>query len=389
MSNDASTEVLFVLPDPALEPLEWDHNEHMPGSSTLLSMETGLGRPRPSGGVPFSVYVNGYSYYRAGTGMGDPPRDAAALAEWRQTVASWRETWLPEIDAVVAQLERFDPASVEPGHWDETITARGREFTRVFGGVHRDTVMPVQSSAGAFIDDYVARFGEARRDDALALLEGFANASSERASALWALGRLAASDAVLLGALETARGHDDDPLVAPGVSDAFCAGWRDMLDRFGFTTRDHLEDLPTWREDPSEPLGFVLQYARSGPERDPIAALPAQVARRERLEAELRALADVDASLAPILDLLAVAQHLVPATEDHNLLCDQRMIAASRVRWLRVGEHLRARALVAAADDVFYHRQEELLAALERGEALAPAEIAGRRARQARWRAVS
>ena len=390
MPDAAAPAVPFVLPDPALEPLEWEHNEHLPRSTTPLAMETGLGRPRPGGGVPSSIYVNGYSYYRAGGGgMGDPSRDPAALAASRDSVATWREVWLPQIEEFVAKLEQFDPTSVEPGTWEARIAEQGRDFTRVFVGVHRVTVVPAQSCAGAFIEAYVARFGEARRDDALALLEGYANASSERASALWALGRMAAADAALLGALEAARTRGDDPLAADGVGEPFRARWRAMLDRFGFTTRDHLEDLPTWSEDPSEPLGTVIQFARSGPERDPVGALPAQAARRERLEAELRARAAADGTLAPMLDLLGVAQYLVPATEDHNLLCDQRMIAASRTRWLRIGAHLLDRRLVAAPDDVFYHRLDELLAALERGEALAAEEIAARRERQVRWRSVS
>jgi len=104
-----------------------------------------------------------------------------------------------------------------------------------------------------------------------------------------------------------------------------------------------------------------------------------------RLALEAKLESSVDS--ATILPLLQMAQQYLPNLEDHNLLCDQRISAAFRARWLRIGAFMKPRGL-SAPDDVFYYRRAELVTALEGGPLLGGAVLAERRAAQeavGRW----
>ena len=54
---------------------------------------------------------------------------------------------------------------------------------------------------------------------------------------------------------------------------------------------------------------------------------------------------------------------------------DQRLLAASRTRYLTIGAHLRSSGLTANDDDVFYVYQDELVPALEQGIVPSQAEL--------------
>ena len=88
--------------------------------------------------------------------------------------------------------------------------------------------------------------------------------------------------------------------------------------------------------------------------------------------------AESDQRARELLEALPGAQELLPVREDHNTLCDQRLSAASRYRWLNIGRLLVERGLAEDAEDVFYLTFEELLEALETGTA--PDERDARRA---------
>jgi pyruvate,water dikinase len=121
------------------------------------------------------------------------------------------------------------------------------------------------------------------------------------------------------------------------------------------------------------------------PDADPAAAErhAATVADRRRAEAEARAALAGDAKrLAEFDHLLARAQRFAPIREEQ--------VAAFTLAWplmrralLRLGEGLRARGALTAADDVFFLKRDELLGALDAGPApgaLAHAVAEGRRA---------
>lgn len=372
--------VVFELPSAAHADVAWMHNEHLPGAATPLEISIRDVRVRTlHDGFPDSIMVNGYGYGRgqitnAGAGPFDP-----------SIVANWRAARMPAVDAVIAEYEAFDPASIAPGDWRTALAEPDVRFWLAFGGVHRDTVGQVLPAAARWLDLYAERFGDDSRDDALAMLAGFANESGRRTSALWNLSRIAATDSSVLDAVASGIVSTGDTAAAA----AFRTGFQTLLEQFGSTTIMHLMDLPTWREDPAVPLSMIAAMAGTEPGGDPLVLEAHAIERRHVLEAELKRLeADGDPALPALREVLAVAQYLAPASEDHNLLCDQRMIAAARGRFLRVGAVLTARGL-AAAGDVFYLTFDELVDWLEESRTVPAEVIAQRRTELARWRTVS
>ena len=371
--------VEFALPDPEYERVAWVHNEHFVGSVTPLEQSLQATRARMNDdGLPGSVTINGYGFGReVNIRPATEPSDESI-------VLGWRERRLPPVDASCAELEAFDPASVAPGQWREVLAGLDQRFWEAFGGVHRDTMGHVFPASALWVDLYSKRFGEERRADALAMLGGFPNASSERASALWSLGRIVVSAPAILATVEAGEVVAGDSAAAR----AFRAEWDTLMELYGFTTTTHLVDLPTWREDPAIPLGMVAAMAHETDDRAPRLAEQRAARRRAVLEAELSALGNDD-DIVLLRRVLAVAKHLAPASEDHNLLCDQRMIAASRIRWLRTGAYLVSRGLLAEPGDIFYLTLDEVIAVLEDSTRTPDERVAERRDRQVRWRAVS
>jgi pyruvate,water dikinase len=364
----------FRLPGPEYEAITWVHNEHMPGSAALLERSVQNPRTQPDG-LPGQIYINGYSFSRDWQmGAAPGPFDLAM-------VTTWQERLFPGIEEARLAFDTFDPAAVQPGGWREALTALEAQYWQVFLLVHRETMGQVLPASARWMELHAERFGAERRDDALALLAGFANTSTARSASLWDLSRIAARDSDVRAAIEAGRLHEGGSEAAR----AFRDGVASLIELYGDTTTMHLLDLPTWREDATIPLEMVAAMLGEADERDPRQNEERSIARRLQLEAEL-AHVDIDEEMR---NVLAVAQYLAPVSEDHNLFCDQRLIAASRRRWLRVGAHLVTRNLLEAPDDVFHLSFEELLGALERDEVVATSLIARRRERQAQWRAVT
>ena len=95
-------------------------------------------------------------------------------------------------------------------------------------------------------------------------------------------------------------------------------------------------------------------------------------------EAAFTALASSPRRLQAFRRLLADAQHLVPLREEQ--------VAELTLAWpvmrravLRIGEALVDRGLITRADDVFFLRRDEVLAALEDGGSAPPVDVAARR----------
>lgn len=366
----------FRLPGSEYDEIGWIYNEHLPGSATLLerSVRSLNQRPQPDG-LPGQLYVNGYAYSRD---WQMPPRPGPFDLE---ALAGWQERLFPAIEGVRVAFDTFDPASVEAGSWRERLLALDAAFDAVFGRVHMETMAVVLTASSRWMEIHAERFGAERRDDALALLAGFANTSTARTVALWQLSRIARTDEEVRAEVAAGRVPSGDSAGARAFREQFAS----LLERFGDTTTMHLIDLPTWREDAAIPLAMVAAMALEGDERDPGAAEERARARRIELERELSSAGlDEDG-----WNVLQAAQQLAPISEDHNLHCDQALIAASRRRWLQVGEAMRERGLLDAADDVFYLSIDEVVAGLEAGETVAGDLVGRRRERQARWRAVA
>src|SRR5262249_53105716 len=111
----------YALPDPALEAYTWVYeNEHHPAADPPLA------RMPPTAGADGGSSnrgIGGYNYYRwsesapPSTGL-EPPEGAAGA------LARWREVWLPRVEALLDEWRAFDPATLAPGAWEETLQAR-------------------------------------------------------------------------------------------------------------------------------------------------------------------------------------------------------------------------------------------------------------------------
>ncbi|MXY36287.1 MAG: hypothetical protein F4Y54_05865 [Dehalococcoidia bacterium] len=378
------SEVEFVLPDPELEQYTWVYeNEHGPASQPPLTREPGFGPPPEPGEPPSRLIINGYIYFRSGpTGEMPISFDLPDLGG-ATALEAWNDKWLPQVDALFDELSGFDATAVGEGEWQEVLDRQAAEFRRVFAGVHGECVLTSGQLARDFVDAYCEVFGEARRGDGHAILQGFPNRTLDRAIALWELGREVRADGTLRVAVEEAvqRGTSVDHA-------RFARRLEGFLEEFGHTIDAQVPDAPTWREDPRPALDLILRYADGPDDASPSGAADAQVTRRQKLETELRVLAVSDQRAGDLLESLPAAQELLPVREDHNTLCDQRLGAASRYRWLSIGELLVERGLAEDAGDVFYFTLEELRDALEGGNAPGSLTIDERRREQAAFRAV-
>jgi pyruvate,water dikinase len=378
----------FPLPDPRYEKFTWTlQDEHNPASHTPLiaSAPPVAGAVSNPDGLPTTLNVNGYNYARD---VGNPtgaafPFGTITKLEQVEDLTKWREEWLPEVEKVAIMLEDFEGATVQAGKWGEVLDGQDQEYRRVFGGIHRSAVGPSRVAVARFTEEYVKRFGESRSTDVMALLLGFPNRSLARAGALWDLSRILRADDSLKRIVDTGAQLPDT-----AAAKAFQEGFDAMLKDFGCTANNGLQDLATWRDGSPIPLAMIRAYAAQDDSKSPREATIQHTRRRFELEAEVRGSSSSDKDTSDLVLLMEMAQQLIPNLEDHNLWCDQRLFAASRVRWLAVGAHLRDKGVLSVAEDVFYHRRPELVQVLEGWPSLSTEEVEHRRTMQERFRAT-
>ena len=380
------SDVSFDLPDPSLDEYTWLlFDEHTPVAapplgSALLTGPASAEQP----GAPRSLRLNGYTYMRRGTAPGEGgPFGPTTLPASVEEMRAWRSQIQPRVDSVVERLRSFDPASVSPGAWRETLDEHTGLYWGVFGPIHREAVFPAHAIARRFQELYTQRFGQERVGDAVALLQGIPNASLERAGMLWSVSRLLREDTSLAASVAQGGGVPE--------SDAgreFASQMQALREAFGATGEGFVEDQPTWGESDAIPLAAIRAYAGQPDGNGPLDSARRQRERREALEADLRVLSPTDGIAAELLRLLPIAQELMPNLEDHNYYTDQRLSAASRARWLAIGGHLVGRGLVGVPDEVFYFERDELISALEGEWAPQPEVLAQRRADLVLWRSV-
>ncbi|MDP6101772.1 MAG: PEP-utilizing enzyme [Dehalococcoidia bacterium] len=381
-------ETKFMLPDPSYEAYTWIlQDEHSPASHPpLIASATPVAWTGSSpDGLPTTLNINGYNYARevvspAGganlSGTTEPPKQVEDLTRWRLE-------WLPQVDELIVMLESFDAATVPAGKWAEVLDGQDQEYRRVFGGIHRTAVGTARMAATRFTEEYVKRFDEDRRGDAMSLLLGLPNRSLDRANALWDLSRTLRADKSLLDTLQ-----GGEPRLDMSAAKRFDEDLKAMLRDFGATTNNGLQDMPTWREGSTVPLSMLGAFAWPEDSTSPREATLRQKNRRLELEEEVRNASGNDEDENSLVRLMEMAQHLIPNLEDHNLLCDQRCVAASRVRWLTVGTHLQNQGILSVADEIFFYRRPELVQVLEGGAGLSKEEVDLRRARQRQLRAM-
>lgn len=355
--------VSFELPDSTFDRYSWLLNDGQPASQTPLISDTPNFRSIRSDDTdqhPSAIVINGFPYVRSDA-LVDRAADGATFPESLEELRVWRSHWLPQAEALAYVLEQFDPASVLPRFWGDVVQEHQTEFQRVFRGVHQESVGKARLVAQKFVEDYVTLFGVERKDDAYALLQGFPNLSLDRAKALWGLSRL-------LRRLDGADGvatNVDQITDATPVGREFNEHFTELLKEFGDTTNSRMQDLPTCSEDTAIPFAMIRGYSRQADDQAPWLSEAERSNRRLTLEDEMRTEAAIHHRVAQLMPLMTLAQELLPNSEDHNLLVDQRLFAASRARWLAIGGFLQGRGAILSIEEVFYYHLSELISTLE------------------------
>ncbi len=361
-----SDEIVFELPDPAYEAYSWGYEDlHQPVAQPPLAFSPAdFGEATP-GSPPRVLRINGYTFRRGLriAAQEDAVPEAAPEASGR--LEAWRNVWKPQTDRLVDGWLAVEAGDVAPAEWARLVDGWERERSRVHAGVHRETLMPVQRAAAYFVDRYSRAYGQARRPEALDLLQGFENESTARAIALWDLAQLLRDDPGLYEVVRQSEPAQLRERLAESASGrAFLDRFEAAIERHGLTSDGPAMDFPTWREDWTTPIGEVLAFAASkGP--GPRQSQDRRRARRESLTAALmQAAASGDPLAEELMRLLPDAQQYLPVAEDHNYLCDQRLVAVGRLAWLSVGRLLRDEAAIESAEDVVFLERDELVGML-------------------------
>ena len=376
---------IFKLPDPRYEEYTWVlQDEHNPAAHTpLISTGKHTGRvvTEPTDrDIPEAIVVNGVNYSRQDImGAAVSPFGSIVAPETVHDLRKWRTEWLPQMDDLADILQGFDPEEVTQGKWAETLDAHDAEYRRVFGGIHRSAVGPSRLAVSRFVDRYIEIFGKGHRMDAISLLQGFQNKSLDRVYALWDLSRILREDPSLI---EPFREEKELPKTSFGLH--FQKSMTTMLDNFGHTSNNGLQDLPTWGEGSRVPIEIILSYSKEDDAKNPRYITETQIERRLVLEKELRDTLNVENQ--DLLTLMGIAQELIPNLEDHNLLCDQRCVYVSRARWLSIGDYMCQKGKLSSRDQVFYYTRNELVTALEGGVMVQDNELNNRRELQTIYR---
>jgi phosphohistidine swiveling domain-containing protein len=393
LTDAANRPVTFDLPGPEYEEATWIHNEHGAASSPQLTQTVAIlvpmmGASNDEGGLPERLNVNSFGYTRAAKWPPEstlsPHLDDTSVPEDDSNLLDWRERCLPVVDEVVAEIDAFDPDAVVAGGWRDAVVAHQTRISEAMRLVHESAVFHAQILGETFVGRYIVEFGADKQAEGLALLQGFPNISTTRAAEFWDLGRIARRSNAVLSAItsgELPSGSSADEV-------EFRDGFELAIDKYGHVNPLVIKNTPTWREDFSMPLSIILQYSTEDDDRSPRVVEKAAVIRREELVSALVAAARTSTAAADLVRILPYGQHIGPVTEDHNLLADQRILNASRMRWLKVGEMLCGKGALEQAGDVFYYEIDELLELLESGAAIDPGLVSSRKSQLALWRTV-
>jgi len=343
----------------------------------LRSSLTAAGGP----GHLFEMRVEGGFVYDGFTDtapLHEPP-DAGALgrqqAMFLELPQRWERAWLPDIQAMLAELRSLAPAGSSPEACARALDRAG-ELTDRMWAVHFELYLPLVGGTLA-LDQALAEAGiPGPEATALTLIEGFPNEVAGIDAQLRALGARVEEDAALRALLEA--GEPEAlverlralPLTPAGA--LFHALWPRLAERP--PSFDLFE--PTWGEDPA-PFARALAGGIAA-EKQAAAAGIEHAARREATERKVRA-AIPPGQRAAFEALLAANRAAWPLMQTHHYWIDQVSVGVLRHALLRIAQPLAGRAL-ASAEEVVFLRAEELRAAL--GGTALPAGLVERRRRE-------
>jgi pyruvate,water dikinase len=276
-------------------------------------------------------------------------------------VDQWLDEWRPRLNTEIARLRKRDLTSMT----DEQLSAHLaelRDWTFDAFDVHFLLAAPYSfalAKLSFFCRDHLGY------DDlqVTRLLSGLSEASSEPAIALAALADRIRAEGNLRDAVLAA-----EPRAVPEIvrkqGPAVAAAYDDYIHRYAFRALRYEVIEKTMDEEP-ELVARLLQDQLRHPAD--VRTEQAQLA-RERAEAKDAALARLpdDAAKARFHELLADAERVYPTREDNEFFTVSVPLALLRRVSLEAGRRLVNRHVIAAADDVFFLRVEEVIDALAR-----------------------
>lgn len=353
-------------------------------------------------GLPISSspkLIHGFVYNR----IVGPDLDAAALPAALQACddrvrrgyadlrRSWEGTWLPEIQAHLAELAAFDlDGAPFAGLCAHVGVVRDR-VERLWE-LHNDLLIPLLLAMHDFEEAHRDLFPDAGPLGVFGLLGGLPNKTTESNLALWELGRRAAEDPALRATI--AEGSPATLRAALAETAAGRVLWADVeafLRVYGERNDDLFLDRPTWIEEPT-PVLRGLREAVLQPGRDLAAEFVRHAELREAKIAAVReALAALPGAVAEEFErLLEAAQVGTILSEDHHFWIDCKITHHARRVALALGRRLVADGLLDAVDDVFHLGVDELVALADGAptDGSLRARVAGRVAELARFSGV-
>lgn len=318
----------------------------------------------------------------------------AALADLkerlaRQGITPW-DYWGPEIVTATERLRAFDPTSAAgpalAEHLEDALAVSRRHYMlhSILSGFG-----PHRSFLKAFAA--VSGLAESEAEEAgYVLLLGEETPLTRLVDGLYELACLARQEAAVAALIANPPADAFDRLARlPGA-----AAFQNRLDEFLASYSERVGNgygseaticSPTWREKPIQLLNLIAPYLDPKLEAPAQARQKAEQARQERVEALYRNCDDPEA-VAEFRRELVYARKAYTILETHNHYLDQMNIGQLRQAQLAAANWLVGSGLLAARDDIFWLRFEEILEALRRpGSGVLGELIAARRAQYAEW----
>jgi len=364
---------------PADQQLWWTREQmHFPrplcpytASIECPAMTTGATTGLSALGVPVRYHLanfDGYNYNAiellADPEAALPEAQARIIGELQGLLERWQTMYLPEVLGLNARLRDFDYAAAPTDELVAQVRWSAAQRERHWE-IHMRVVIPVMVAAGELGNQWEAAFGAERREEALALLQGYPNKTVEAAAALWRLSREALASPEMSRLLTATPPRRVAALLATSEAGrAFKARLDAHLQEYGWRSGGFEYADPAWVEDPAVALSTLREFMRQPDGQDPGLVEARAAAAREELLA--RVAPEIDALPAgPILRMmLAAAQQYLPIQEDHNFYIDQMNTVLMRWPAREAGRRLAEAEAIALAEDVFYLTVDEVERAL-------------------------
>lgn len=316
-----------------------------------------------------------------------PASEAALAAALDDLAGTWRDRWLPQIEASLAFWAGFDlhDASLDAlvDHLDATWDRLGDLWR-----THFEIVVPLGRAKGALSELHDELFEADNPLKAHELLQGIDTLTTISGRRLWAL-RDPIAQVPRVAQVFATRPAGEVLSVLAGMPEAApaLAAIRGYLAEYGQRTTTIGLSVPTLAEEP-DTIVRVLAEALARPDADLDRSHRDQAHRRESRLAEIRAA--LAAYPAPVRQefehRLTTAETAMRLGEDHNYLIDFSSTAAVRKVFLEFGRRFAAAGVLEREDDVVHMTPAEVRAtAVELPNLDRRGLIAERRAEMARY----